>query len=68
MKNCYSAPTADIAIANVDRERRREERRRRLLLQRENEEYLRALEHEANQPRPNTDMHIYRNAFITVTH
>ena len=55
MKNCYSAPTADIAIANVDRERRREERRKRLLLQRENEKYLRALEHEANQHHPNTD-------------
>ena len=55
MRNCYSDPTADIAIANVDRERRREERRKKLQLQREYEKYLRALEHEAKQPRPNTD-------------
>ncbi len=55
MKNCYFDPTADIAIANVDRERRREEQRKRLLLQREDEKCLKVLEREANQPHPNTD-------------
>ncbi len=50
MKTCYSDPTANTAIANVDRERRREEKRRKLLLQREYEKYLRELEREARQP------------------
>ena len=35
MRNSYADPTANTAIANVDRERRREEKRRKLLLQRE---------------------------------
>ena len=47
MRNCYADPTANTAIANVDRERRREEKRKKLLLQRECEEYLRELEREA---------------------
>lgn len=43
MRNYYADPTANTAIANVDRERRREEKRRKLLLQREYEKYLREL-------------------------
>ena len=37
MRNCYADPTANTAIANVDRERRREEKRKKLLIQREYE-------------------------------
>ena len=50
MRNSYADPTANTAIANVDRERRQEEKRRKLLLQREYEKYLRELECEAGQP------------------
>ena len=50
MRNSYADPTANTAIANVDRERRREEKRRKLLLQREYEKYLRELEWETRQP------------------
>ena len=51
MRNSYADPTANTAIANVDRERRQEEKRKKLLLQREYEKYLRELEREAQQPR-----------------
>ena len=50
MRNSYADPTANTAIANVDRERRREEKRRKLLLQWEYEKYLRELEWETRQP------------------
>ncbi len=50
MRNCYADPTANTAIANVDRERLREEKRKKLRIQREYEKYLRELEREARFP------------------
>ena len=50
MRNHYSDPTANTAVANVDRERRREEKRQKLLLNRAYERYLRELEREDRQP------------------
>ena len=50
MRYSYSDPTANTAIANVDRERRREEKRRKLLEQKAYEQYLRELEREVGQP------------------
>lgn len=50
MRYSYSDPTANTAIANVDRERRREEKRRKLLEQKAYEQYLRELEREVSQP------------------
>ncbi len=49
MRYSYSDPTANTAIANVDRERRREEKRRKLLEQKAYEQYLRELERGAGQ-------------------
>ncbi len=49
MKNSYADPTANTAIANVDRERRREEMRQKRLEQREYERYLREIEREEGQ-------------------
>lgn len=50
MRYSYSDPTANTAIANVDRERRREEKRRKLLEQKAYERYLRELERRVGQP------------------
>ena len=50
MRNCYADPTANTAIANVDRERRREEKRKKLRIQTTYEKYLRELEREARFP------------------
>ena len=50
MRNSYADPTANTAIANVDRERRREEERKKRQLRKEYEKYLRELEREAQQP------------------
>ncbi len=49
MRYSYSDPTANTAIANVDRERRLEEKRRKLLEQKAYERYLRELEREVGQ-------------------
>ncbi len=49
MRYSYSDPTANTAIANVDRERRQEEKRRKLLEQKAYERYLREFEHEVGQ-------------------
>ena len=49
MRNSYADPTANTAIANVDRERRREEKRKKLQIQREYEKYLWELERESLQ-------------------
>lgn len=51
MMNCYADPTANTAIANVDRERRWKEKRRKLLLQREYEKNHKELEWEARPSR-----------------
>ncbi len=49
MKNSYADPTANTAIANVDRERRREEMRLKRLEQREHERHLREIGREEGQ-------------------
>ncbi len=50
MRNSYADPTANTAIANVDRERRREEERKKRQQRKEYEKYLRELEWETRQP------------------
>ncbi len=50
MRYSYSDPTANTAIANVDRERRREEKRRKLLEQKAYELYLREIERKEGRP------------------
>ena len=57
MKASYADPTANTAIANVDRERRREEKRRKQELQREYEAYLRELERETRHLPPRKAAH-----------
>ena len=52
MRNCYAAPTANTAIANIYRERSLKEKRKKLLLQREYENYLRQLENNAQKHSP----------------
>ena len=49
MRNSYSDPTANTAIANVDRERRREEKRKKLLSQQDYQRYLCELERYSKQ-------------------
>ncbi len=52
MRSSYSDPTANTAIANVDRERRWEEKQKKLLLDREYKRSLRELKKDTNRPCP----------------